>query len=76
MRNSKAEKVNQKGKQGPAEQHPETVPRRPFLSSGRVDAGTIVKSDGLFFLQSRVGFKHVTDGTSHTVQVTLGTRPS
>ncbi len=35
--------------------------------SGRIDAGTIVKSDGLFFLQSRVGFKHVTDGTSHTV---------
>lgn len=29
--------------------------------------GTIVKSDGVFFLQSHVGFKNITDGTSHTV---------
>ncbi len=35
--------------------------------SGQIDAGTVVRSDGVFFLESRIGFKHVTDGTSHTV---------
>lgn len=35
--------------------------------SGKIDAGTIVKSDGVFFLESRIGMKHITDGTSHTV---------
>jgi prepilin-type N-terminal cleavage/methylation domain-containing protein/prepilin-type processing-associated H-X9-DG protein len=34
--------------------------------SGQIDAGTIDKSDGVFFLESHVTFKHITDGTSHT----------
>ena len=35
--------------------------------SGQIDAGTINNADGVFFLESHVGFKHITDGTSHTV---------
>jgi prepilin-type N-terminal cleavage/methylation domain-containing protein/prepilin-type processing-associated H-X9-DG protein len=35
--------------------------------SGKIDAGTINNSDGVFFNGSHINFKHITDGTSHTV---------
>jgi type II secretory pathway pseudopilin PulG len=34
--------------------------------SGAVD-GSIAKADGVFFFESHVGFKNITDGTTHTV---------
>ncbi len=37
------------------------------VGSGRIDVGTITKSDGVFFRESHVGFNQITDGTSHTV---------
>lgn len=35
--------------------------------SGRTDGGNLVNADGVFFLDSRTGFKDVTDGVSQTV---------
>jgi len=34
--------------------------------SGLVDAGSLDNADGVFFRGSRIGFRHLTDGTSHT----------
>jgi prepilin-type N-terminal cleavage/methylation domain-containing protein len=45
------------------------------VGSGLVDAGTLDDADGVFFRASRISFKHMTDGTSHTAAMserTLG----
>jgi prepilin-type processing-associated H-X9-DG protein len=34
--------------------------------SGTVDAGTLADADGVFFLESKIGFKHLLDGSAHT----------
>ena len=34
--------------------------------SGLVDVGSLDNADGVFFRGSRIGFRHLTDGTSHT----------
>ncbi len=34
--------------------------------SGKVDAGTLTDADGVFYLGSSVGYRQITDGTSHT----------
>jgi prepilin-type N-terminal cleavage/methylation domain-containing protein len=44
--------------------------------SGLVAAGSLDNADGVFFRGSRIGFRHLTDGTSHTAAVSermLGT---
>jgi len=35
--------------------------------SGTVQSGSLVDADGVFFLTSRIGFKHLVDGAPHTV---------
>jgi len=35
--------------------------------SGTIDGGTLTDADGVFFFESKIGFKHVLDGTSRTV---------